>query len=142
MQVSLPKIIDGGLSVDDRGTVTFVNDFDFKDVKRFYMLENFQELWIRAWHGHKKEGKYVFVVSGAAQIGTVNMDTEDVRTFFLSEHQPQVLYIPPGYYNNARAFEPKTKIMYFSTSTLEESKDDDYRESSDKWASAWNVSDR
>lgn len=134
------KVYDGGLAVDDRGKVTFVNDFDFNDVKRFYMVENFQELWTRAWHGHKKEGKYVFVVSGAAQIGTVNMDTEEVNTYFLSEYKPQILYIPPGFYNSARAFQPGTKIMYYSTSTLEEARDDDYRESSDKWLQAWDVS--
>lgn len=128
--------------MDDRGKVMFVNDFDFKDVKRFYVLENFQELWTRAWHGHKKEGKYVIVVSGSAQIGTVDMKTEEVTTYFLSEYKPQVLYIPPGFYNSARAFEPKTKIMYFSTSTLEESKGDDYRVSLDKWPQAWNLSTR
>lgn len=132
-------LYNGGLSVDDRGKVTFVNDFTFKDVKRFYILENFQELWTRAWHGHRKEGKYVFVVSGAAQIGTVNMETEEVRTFFMSEFKPQVLFIPPGFYNSARAFLPNTKIMYYSTVTMEEAKDDDLREPADKWVEAWEV---
>jgi dTDP-4-dehydrorhamnose 3,5-epimerase len=53
------QIIEGGLAVDDRGSIVFVNDFSFKDVKRFYQLENFSTNTIRAWHGHQKEGKYI-----------------------------------------------------------------------------------
>ena len=67
------KLIDGGLAVDDRGTVRFVNDFDFNGVKRFYQVENHQKGFIRAWHGHKKESKYVYVSSGTALVGVVDL---------------------------------------------------------------------
>jgi len=73
------KIINGGISVDDRGSVRFVNDFNFENVKRFYQVENHRKGFIRAWHGHKKEGKYVYVSSGTALIGVVNMDSEKVE---------------------------------------------------------------
>ena len=63
----------GDISVDDRGRVSYINDFDFKDVKRFYMVENHEKGFIRAWHGHKNEGKYVYVVSGTALVGVVNL---------------------------------------------------------------------
>ena len=53
------ELINGGIAVDDRGQLSFVNDFDFKDVKRFYMVENHEKGFIRAWHGHKKDVKYV-----------------------------------------------------------------------------------
>ena len=69
------ELINGGVAVDDRGQLSFVNDFDFTDVKRFYMVENHEQGFIRAWHGHKKEGKYVYVPSGAILIGTVNLET-------------------------------------------------------------------
>ena len=55
-------ILDGGIATDDRGCVRFVNDFNFKGVKRFYQVENHRQGFIRAWHGHKKEGKYVYTV--------------------------------------------------------------------------------
>jgi hypothetical protein len=29
------KVLNGGLAVDDRGSVSFVNDFNFEGVKRF-----------------------------------------------------------------------------------------------------------
>ena len=31
-----PFLIPGGVAVDDRGSVRFVNEFNFKDVKRFF----------------------------------------------------------------------------------------------------------
>ena len=71
--MSDPKVINGGVAVDDRGSVTFVNDFDFSGVKRFYQVQNHRRGFIRAWHGHKKEAKYVYVPRGTALIGTIPM---------------------------------------------------------------------
>ena len=131
--MDITKLILGGISVDDRGSVRFVNDFNFNDVKRFYQVENHSKGFIRAWHGHKKEGKYVYVVNGSALIGVVNMDSEEINKFVLSSQTPKVLWIPPGHYNGFKSLEENTKILFFSTSTIEESLGDDIRESHDKW---------
>ena len=32
--------INGGIAVDDRGVLTFCNDFDMKDIRRFYQVSN------------------------------------------------------------------------------------------------------
>ena len=135
--MDITKLILGGISVDDRGSVRFVNDFNFEDVKRFYQVENHSKGFIRAWHGHKKEGKYVYVSSGTALIGVVNMDTEKIEKFVLSSKNPRVLYIPPNNFNGFKSLEENTTILFFSTSTLEESLGDDIRESHDKW-NIWN----
>ncbi len=127
------KIFNGGLSVDDRGSVGFVNDFDFSNVKRFYHVNNHNKGYIRAWHGHKKEGKYVYVSSGTALIGVVDMETEEIKKFILTSKQPKVLYIPPNNFNGFKSLEENTSIIFFSTSTLEESHGDDIRMSYDKW---------
>lgn len=128
-------IYHGDIAVDDRGKVTFVNDFDFKDVKRFYMVENHQPNFVRAWHGHKKEGKYVLVVQGAAIIAAVNMEDQAgaVSRRVLSADKPEVLYIPAGFYNGFKTLTPDTKVMFFSTATLEETKDDDFRMPADTY---------
>lgn len=123
----------GGISEDGRGSVTYVNGFDFKDVKRFYVIKNKRMGMVRAWHGHKKEGKYVFVVSGMARIGIKNMVSGKTKHVILEAKKPTVIYIPPGNYNGSESLQPNTRIIYFSTSTLEESKADDYREEVDKW---------
>ena len=127
------KIISGGLAVDDRGSVRFINEFDFKGVKRFYHVENHKRGFIRAWHGHVKEGKYVYVVDGSALIGVVNMKTNEVSKYVLSNKSPKILWIPPGYFNGFKSLEENTKIMFFSTSSLEESLGDDIRKDFDEW---------
>ena len=142
-----PAIIPGGLAVDDRGQLSFVNGFSFDEVRRFYMVENFTTETIRAFHGHLKEAKVVFVASGSALVVTVQLDnhlepSRDIRPcrFVLSDRQPRVLYIPAGYANGFRCLEPGTKIIFFSTSTLEESKGDDYRFPYDYWGEdVWKV---
>lgn len=125
--------IQGDLFADDRGYLRFVNDFNFKDVKRFYQVENHAKNFIRAWHGHKKEGKYVYVSKGSALIGAVNMETDEIFKITLSSQSPVVLFIPPGYANGFKTLEEGTIVMFFSTSTLEESKGDDIRFDYDKW---------
>ena len=132
------KLIDGGLAADDRGTVRFVNDFDFHGVKRFYQVENHQKGFVRAWHGHKKEGKYVYVSSGAALVGVVDLKTQKIRKFILSDKKPQVLWIPPNHANGFMNLEDNTDILFFSTSTLEESTNDDIRFPYNQW-NIWDI---
>ncbi|OGN16253.1 MAG: sugar epimerase [Candidatus Yanofskybacteria bacterium RIFCSPHIGHO2_02_FULL_50_12] len=145
-----PQIIEGGLAVDDRGQLSFANNFDFKGVKRFYMVENFSTDTIRAFHGHLKEVKYVFVVSGSAIVAAVELDNikkpskkNSVHRYVLSARKPTILYVPAGYANGFKALEPDTKIIFFSTSTMEESKGDDFRFPADYWgANVWHVENR
>tara|TARA_R110000765_G_scaffold426455_1_gene542143 strand:+ start:1532 stop:1951 length:420 start_codon:yes stop_codon:yes gene_type:complete len=117
----------GGLAVDDRGTVSFVNDFDFKNVKRFYQVTNHRRGFIRAWHGHENEAKYVYVAKGSAKVAAVQEEGEEPTVRVLSDKTPSVLYIPPGYYNGFQTLEEDTIIMFFSTASLDESLGDDMR---------------
>lgn len=145
-----PKVISGGIATDDRGSVTFVNDFDFSGVKRFYQVQNHRRGFIRAWHGHQKEAKYVYVPTGSALVGAVPVpdyvymdemggDVEVIpgdkrpEKFILSSKSPKVLHIPAGYCNGFMTLEENTIVQFFSTSTLEESLGDDVRFDFDKW---------
>lgn len=128
-----PEIINGGLAVDDRGIVRFANDFSFTDVKRFYQVSNHRRDYIRAWHGHNHEQKYVYVVKGSALIGAVNMQTDEVFKFILSDKKPSILKIPNGFANGFKTLEEDTQILFFSTSTLQESLNDDIRFKYNKW---------
>ena len=126
-------IIPGGVAVDDRGSVRFVNDFNFQDVKRFYQVQNHKRDFIRAWHGHHHEAKYVYVASGSALVGAANMETNEVNKFVLSSQSPKVLYIPAGYANGFKTLEENTIILFFSTSDINASLNDDIRFPYDKW---------
>ena len=127
------KVINGGVAIDDRGSVRFVNDFNFDDVKRFYQVANHKRDFIRAWHAHEKEGKFVYVTKGSALVGAVNLKDEQITKQVLSASSPKVLYIPPGYANGFKSLEEDTIILFFSTSTLEDSLGDDIRFPYDKW---------
>ena len=48
-----PKIIQGGKFSDQRGSISYVNDFNFTDIERFYIISNSKENPVRAWQGHK-----------------------------------------------------------------------------------------
>jgi dTDP-4-dehydrorhamnose 3,5-epimerase len=145
------RIINGGVSVDDRGSVRFINDFDplKLGVRRFYQIENHKRDFIRSFHSHLIEGKYAYVIKGTVLVciapvieadSTIlskeiklhngknyMIDDSKKQLFVLSSVLPKVLYIPPGYTNGFKSLEENTIIQFFSTSTLEESKGDDIR---------------
>jgi dTDP-4-dehydrorhamnose 3,5-epimerase-like enzyme len=129
-----PSITKGGLAVDDRGTLRFVNDFNFDGVKRFYMVENHAAGFIRAWHGHRHEAKYVYVVSGAALVVAVRLEDarldlpiEKAFRTVVSDSAPAIVRIPGGYYNGFKTLTPGCRVIFFSDASLEESKSDDLR---------------
>jgi len=140
---TVPSVWEGQQFVDDRGSVSFVNKFNPYQcgIERFYTVQNIRSGFVRAWHGHAREAKFATVVSGAALINTVriskveNWVENDVpcsyESFVLCGWQPKVLLIPPGYYNGFKSLQKGTTIMFFSTSSLEDSKGDDCRMSWD-----------
>jgi len=129
------EIMTGGIFADDRGKLRFVNEFDFSKVKRFYQVENHRQGFIRAWHGHINEGKYVYVPQGSALVGLVPLEHKSAtpHKVTLTSEKPQVLWIPPNHANGFMSLEENTIIMFFSTSSLEDSKGDDIRFPYDKW---------
>lgn len=146
--MAVPQLIEGNLSIDDRGEVGFVNDFNFDKIKRFYTVSNHKSGFIRAWHAHKKEAKYVTVIQGAALIGAVEIDNWDTPSkenkiwkYTLSEHKPCILYIPCGYANGFMSLTAETKLIFFSTSSINETKDDDIRYDAYYW-NPWKIIER
>lgn len=143
-----PRLIEGGIGVDDRGMTAFVNDFAFADVKRFYTVRNHQAGFVRAWHAHRRESKYVTVVAGTAIVAAVPIDDftnprkdAPVTRVVISANKPAVFFIPAGYANGAMTLTADTVIMYFSTASLAESKGDDIRYDAQYW-DAWTVEQR
>ncbi len=142
------SVIEAGMAVDDRGQIQFCNGFDMKEIQRFYIVSNHQSQFIRAWHGHKKETKHAFVVTGAAIFAAVKINNWDnpakdvpIQRFILSEKDPGILKIPAGFAHGFKTLTPDTKVMFFSTSSLSESSDDDYRYEYNYW-DPWEVEPR
>ena len=143
-----PSLIEGGLYVDDRGELGFVNEFDMHSVRRFYTVINHKAGFIRAWHAHKKEEKFVTVVNGAAIMAAVCIDNWEspskdlhVHRYVLSAQKPAVLFIPNGHANGFMTLTEDTKLMFFSTAVLGESEGDDIRYDAHYW-NPWTILER
>jgi len=148
LEDQVPTLVEGQIRLDDRGSVSFVNDFDFHGVKRSYLVSNHRAGFVRAWHAHRKEAKYVTVVQGAAVVAAVKIDnweapsaTAKVHRYVLSAANPGVLFIPAGYANGFMSLTEDAKLMFFSTSTLDESRGDDIRYDARYW-NPWDVVER
>lgn len=148
--MSVPHLTTGKIVTDERGSVSFVNDFEFKHkgIQRFYVVRNHQQGFIRAWHGHRYEGKFITVVSGAAMIAAVQIDNWDsprkdapIVRYILTGSLPQVLYIPAGFANGIKTLTSDAIVLVFSTATVEESQADDIRFPAHMW-DPWRVEER
>ena len=142
------RLMEGGIAFDDRGEVAFVNGFDFAGVKRFYAVANHREGFVRAWHGHRREAKYVFAARGSALVCAVKIDDWEnpsrelpVERFVLSAGKPAVLFIPAGYANGFMSLTADAQLFFFSTATVEESRSDDIRFPARHW-DPWQVEER
>jgi dTDP-4-dehydrorhamnose 3,5-epimerase len=128
--------------------VRFVNDFDFRGVRRFYTVSNHSPGTVRAWHGHRQEAKFATVLQGAALTCCVRIDDWEspspelpVDRFVLSAEAPGVLAIPRGYANGFMTLAENTLITFFSTSTLDQSLGDDLRFPARYW-DPWSIEER
>lgn len=136
----IPKIIQGGDFSDHRGTISYVNDFSFKDIERFYIISNSDENPIRAWQGHKLDAKNFYCLSGSFKIHFVKIDNWDkpskdlrVETILVSASVSKIVHIPNGYANAIQSLEKDSKLISFSTLPLVNVGEDDVRYDSNYW---------
>ncbi len=79
-----PYLIQGNKHIDERGVISFVNDFNLENVVRFYTILHENISIIRAWQGHKFETKYFYCLKGRFIINLVKIDDWDSPTIDLS----------------------------------------------------------
>lgn len=115
--------------IDDRGTLLFPKFLpsDFL-IKRFYLVENHQQNFVRAWHGHKQEKKVAFSIKGSFLVALVPMDAPETtaKTFIVSDDSGG-LVIPTNFYNGWMNLTRENILGFLSDKTAAESKGDDYR---------------
>lgn len=109
-------------------------------VRRMYIIHLPNNQIIRAWQGHNHETKYFYVEKGDVLVGAVKVNCWEnpspelpVEKFFLSENDPKILFIPPGYANGFKSLTNEAKILVFSDKTLEESNNDIFRYPPEFW---------
>ena len=136
------KIININTSYDDRGDIVYCNEFNFlkKKIKRFYQITNNNINFVRAWHGHKNEEKYLLVLKGVFKVCVVKIDNWKnpskklpVKEFIVNANSPKILNIPGGYAHGTQNLKADSKLLVFSNFSLQQSIKDDYRFKSDLW---------
>ena len=135
-----PHIIQGGTFSDHRGTLSYVNDFSFKDIERFYIISNSDTHPLRAWQGHKLDAKNFYCLSGSFRIHYVKIDKWEnpskdltIETVILTVSESKMLHIPAGYANAIQSLEADSKLISFSTLPLSNISEDDVRYDANYW---------
>lgn len=135
-----PRLIDGGLHTDDRGTVSFVNDFDLSGVDRFYTVRFRWPNTPRGWVGHRRDVKWFTAVQGEVLIAVVEPDDWEspkgdlpVNRYTLSAGTPQVLHVPAGQATASAGLTDDAILLIFSSGRTEDARTDDYRFPVDLW---------
>ena len=135
-----PKIIEGNTFEDHRGSVAFVNDFNFNDIERFYIVSNSNNHPVRAWQGHKIEVKNFYCIQGSVKIYYIKIDNWEnpsldlpIESVTLNANESKVLQIPAGYANAIKCLEPNSRLLSFATLPIIKVKDDDIRFETDRW---------
>jgi dTDP-4-dehydrorhamnose 3,5-epimerase-like enzyme len=139
MNLTKPILISPEKFDDKRGTLYAYNNFNIENlgIKRTFSIkvENF-----RGWHGHQKENNWFKVTSGMLKILLVKPDSWDKpsfnikpQEFVIKAEDHQIIFVPAGYVSAIKSLVEGSILQVFSNKTLEESLQDDYRFSSDRW---------
>lgn len=128
-----PQIIKGGRHIDNRGTLSFFNDFDMTEITRFYVIEHPDTEILRGWRAHKIEQRWFLVCKGAFTVKLVEIDdwekpsqTLSQSIFMLSEGDNNILHIPTGYASCIQTKEPDSKMIVFADSNISDAGVDNY----------------
>ena len=132
--------IAGGVHIDGRGSVSFVNQFDFRGVDRFYWVTASQENLRRGWIGHQRERKWFTVVHGEVTVAVVRLDSFDsprrdlpLWYFKLSSSSPQILHVPPGHATASVHKSADAVLTVFSSGKISDTPSDCLRWAIDFW---------
>ena len=143
-----PKLISGNRIFDNRGSLRFSNDLSFKNIKRFYTVHNYTKNFIRAWHGHINEEKYIGCIKGTFQISAVKIDNikkpnkkNEIYNYFLNDSNNNFVHVPKGFANGSMSLEENSELLIFSTSSIDESLNDDIRYDAEYW-NPWKINNR
>lgn len=134
------SLIEGKVHADYRGSLISYNELDLNPIKRMYAIENHNTDIIRAWQAHKKEQKWFYVCHGSFLFVTIQLDDFsspsgilNFKEWIISANHYKVLHVPGGFANGFRSLTEGSRLLVFSDSTLEESKNDDYRFEPNNW---------
>lgn len=125
--------ITGSRYQDDRGIITYNNDFDASQIKRIYTIENHSTDFIRGWQGHKVEQRWFACMKGSFEVSVIVVDnftnpSKDliIQKYLLTDDVLTYLHIPSGCITAIQAKEEGSKLLVLADYGLGEI-NDEYR---------------
>lgn len=126
-------IFEGNRHEDERGVITYNNEFDFSRMKRLYTIENHSTGFVRGWQGHKIEQRWFACMKGSFEISVIEVDdfmqpSKDltIHKYLLKEDKLTYLHIPAGYITAIQSLSVESKLLVLADYKLGEI-NDEYR---------------
>lgn len=125
------ELLEGNRFEDERGIITYNNDFDATKIKRIYTIENHSKDYIRGWQGHKIEQRWFACMKGSFEISVIavndfNQPSKNltIQKYILTDEVLTYLHIPAGCITAIQAKEKDSKLLVLSDYSLGEIKDE------------------
>ena len=150
-QLPIPSpqsLITGNRHQDERGIITYNNDFDASQIKRIYTIENASIDFVRGWQGHKIEQRWFACMKGGFKIKVKRFKGEslkekgesvkekgerekdflslDTQEYILDDRQLTYLHVPAGHVTAIQALEEGSKLLVLADYGIGEI-EDEYR---------------
>jgi dTDP-4-dehydrorhamnose 3,5-epimerase-like enzyme len=132
-QILIPQFLEGKKHQDERGIITYNNDFDASEIKRIYTIENNSTDFIRGWQGHKIEQRWFSAIKGTFKIQILSIAYFEKGlkglqpySFVLKADQMDILHVPAGFVSSIQALEEGAKLLVLADYKLGEV-DDEFR---------------
>lgn len=116
---------------DERGVITYNNDFDASQIKRIYTIENHSSDFIRGWQGHKIEQRWFACMKGSFEISVIVVDnftnpSRDliIQKYLLTDDVLTYLHIPAGHLTAIQALQEESKLLVLADFCLGEVQDE------------------
>ncbi len=125
------NIFEGKSHQDERGIITYNNDFDASIIRRIYTIENKSIDFIRGWQGHKIEQRWFAAVKGCFEISVIEVDDFDhpskeveIRKYLLKDETLTYLHVKAGYVTAIQALQENSKLLVLADYALGEVQDE------------------
>ena len=126
-------LLEGKKHQDERGIITFNNEFDASQIKRIYTIENSSIEFIRGWQGHKIEQRWFACMKGSFEISVIEVDDFEkpskdltIQKYLLTDDVLTYLHIPSGYITAIQSKESNSKLLVLADYGVAEI-NDEYR---------------
>lgn len=126
-----PQFLDGKNYQDERGIITYNNDFEASQIKRIYTIENHSTDFIRGWQGHKIEQRWFACMKGSFEISVIEVDDFEnpskdltIQKYLLKDDVLTYLHVPAGCITAIRAISEGSKLLVLVDYQLHEISDE------------------